>query len=299
MLAKDWLLRLWSLWSIYKDSGESDNDRKFALLGILRLLGGVEVDNVNWFAEGTKDTLHDAKLYVSHLFEGVIEKRLNKWYGDVHFTELSKPRWELVYPVKLVSQSTEKVEFLEDVVQTLSKFTLSQSQDVVLFNRASLQRGFGSKSLGPHERLMLGDVIQFLLPQGFGSGVFLSSLHDQGGTPYFFVIGALLQTAGGQPWACIKQCFKHTSVLNTQIPCFKEEPLVRVSTANFYQSDISVPYHFVQLTGKVKKVGVIHDCSSGNCSYPSSTTVRHSVHTLEAGFFFILPRSMGYPPRRS
>ena len=164
-----------------------------------------------------------------------------------------------------------------------------------------MDRGYGSAGRGIHERLNQGDVVQVLLEKGFDSKQFLSESMNEKGTPDFFVIGGLLRSSAGHDWLLVKKCTLVVPSSLGQLPDHSQEPYVEVSTSDFYRAESGQVVYFLPLAGSIRKVGVVHNCAKRNsCKFSLGTrVVEHSTTTLAGGHFFLLTRSMGYPPRRS
>ena len=86
-----------------------------------------------------------------------------------------------------------------------------------------------------------------------------------------------------------------------QLPDVNRTPLIEVSTSNLYNAEEQAGHFFLELNVDVKKVCVIHNCNSkGDCLFSlDQKRVTHCSTTLQSGSFYIITRSMGYPPRRS
>lgn len=177
---------------------------------------------------------------------------------------------------------------------------MSTLAELRLFYKASLERGYGSKSIGSHERLELGDIVQKLLPRDFSNYKFLHDRTCPSGFPTFFAISAIIGDDTRCPWVQLKYCTPLSMILHNQVPDLTLDPIMRVSVPPLHQFDNNNAY-FARLTSAVKKVGVLHDCSSSDgCVFSVSTkSVQHSTCTSNGGTFFIFVRSMGYPPRKS
>ena len=95
--------------------------------------------------------------------------------------------------------------------------------------------------------------------------------------------------------------FNNMPTQGRQLPDFNRPLLLEVETDNFYNVQSRKEYYYLELVNSVRKVGVIHNCSSvDGCEFSfTKRIVRHSTNTLNGGRFFILTRAMAYPPRRS
>ena len=65
-----------------KSEYENIDDRRTALLGILRLFGGDKVDEINWSEACTSELVSELKDYVDSIFNATIDDRLEKWYKE-------------------------------------------------------------------------------------------------------------------------------------------------------------------------------------------------------------------------
>lgn len=301
ILAKDWMVRLWCLWCIHKDNSESSEYRQYAFLGILRLLVGNDIDTINWKLEALSETLNEMKEHVYYLMNGTVEKRFSTWYQEYRMTVQAEACWELNVPPKGHTFSVAQRVFLDRVVAHLSQGCLQNEKDLELCHKALLNRGFGSSGKSSHERMEIGDVVQVLLNSGFEQKRFLSTFICNNGEPKFFVIGGFIRSRSGISWAVVKRCTLLSPSVVGQMTDFSLPPLIQISTQDFYTSLESSHHFYLQLSGDIRKVGVLHDCSrKGNCTFSFDTRrVTHCSTTLQTGSFFIITRSMAYPPRRS
>ena len=78
VLAKDWLICLWSLWTIHIDDTESPLNRHTALVGLIRLLCGPVADTVDWSSDEFAPCLEEMTRHVHELMDGTVEERLEK-----------------------------------------------------------------------------------------------------------------------------------------------------------------------------------------------------------------------------
>ncbi len=196
--------------------------------------------------------------------------------------------------------ATEK-RFLTASMTKLVHLSLHKHIDLRLSMKAILHRGFGSKGKGSHERLCSGDVIQLLLPKDYKHKQFLTNFISDQGIPHFFKVGGFVQSTSGTKWAIVKQCSTVSSFATGQLPDHTQPPFIEVITPNFFHPETQSSVSFVELDNNIRKVGVLHNCAKeGKCKFSNGTRgVEHSATTLGGGNFFILTRSMGYPPRRS
>jgi len=144
-------------------------------------------------------------------------------------------------------------------------------------------------------------LIQLLLVPGFEQKMFLQPFVSDKGTPYLFVVGAFIKCRSGTSWAVIRKCTQLSPSKLCQLPQSSGLPLVEVATENFFSDQNRSTVHYLEMRNNVRKVGVLHNCHhSGRCSFDtSSRRVIHAETTFDSGRFFVLTRSLGYPPRRS
>lgn len=301
VLAKDWLIRVWSLWSIHTDPNESDRDKHFALMGLLRFMGSEKIDGIDWNAPSFKEYLEQLKEHVHKLMRGTVERRLDKWYSNSRMTFSSDPKWIVQNVPTGFKFSSEQESFFSITSNELSGMSLQQPGGFKLCMKAVLDRGFGSSGKSNHERLDLGDIVQILLTSGFEHNRFITSTTSDKGMPHFFVVGGLYRCKNGKSCAVVKKCTVISTSSPSQLPGTKQSPYIEVQTPNFYDTRTCTRYYYMELKRSVTKVGVIHNCKMQNQCVFSSTTkeVKHCQTTQNGGRFFITTRSMGYPPRRS
>ena len=77
-LAKDWLVRIWSTWHIYRDEHEEKKSRDAALLGLIRLFGGCNADSIDWNHPDLSAVLEKIRAHVHSLMIGTVEKRMDR-----------------------------------------------------------------------------------------------------------------------------------------------------------------------------------------------------------------------------
>lgn len=299
-LAKDWLIRVWSTWRMYTDEQEETNLKTTALLGLLRLFGGKEADDIDWTSPVNLEHLHDIREHIHGLMAGTVERRLNKWYSDTRTTFNSTPSWVLHQPPKAHSFSQSQGDFFQGLISEVSRLCLLKQTDLNICNKALLSRGFGSLTKGSHERIELGDIIQVLIRSGFSHTRFPSAYMASNGLPTFFVVGGFIKSRSGIQWAIVKQCTLLSPSTLAQLPGKGDSFFTEVSTPNFYD-DGNQPWYCFQMFNQLRKVGYIHNCSAnGLCEFSDNTQrVHHSTTTLGEGRFYIISKRMGYPPRRS
>lgn len=300
-LAKDWLQRIWALWCLYKDEKESGKNRHYALLSLIRLLGGDGADMVQWNSSSHSSCLDETREHIHALIHGTVEKRLRKWYNETLMTFNSEPSWVLYSPPKKFRYLDEQQTFFERVRSELSKLCLQQRNSFEICHKALLHRGFGSSARGIHEQLHIADIVQVLMDSSFKQKKFVSSSISYSGLPIFFVIGGFISSSTGTSWAIVKACELLTPSALDQLPDSRNPHLIKVKTMPFYGQAGTEHCHYIELTNHIRKVGVVHNCSADNlCVFSSQLrNVMHSSTTLDGSQFFLLTRSMAYPPRRS
>lgn len=301
ILAKDWMVRLWSLWRIHFDEQESSDSRHHALIGIFRLLLGGDIDSIDWTSEGVSQTLTEMRDHVHYLMKGTVHRRFYKWYHDSQMSFEAEAAWVFQSPPKNYSFPDTQRSFLRKSVTQLAKLCLEKECNFTLGYKALLHRGFGSSAKSSHEQLGISDVVQVLLRPGFKSKKFLTSYVSNKGTPHFFVVGGFIKGKSGVSWVVVHQCTLVSPKSVGQLPDLRVSPMIQVRTKKFYDLDRLPDYQYLRLSSNVRKVGVLHNCSKkGRCVFSFDTRqVEHSCTPLDDGHFFILSRSMGYPPRRS
>ena len=269
---------------------------------MFRLLGGKIVDTVDWSSPAFLVHLKEMHEYVHDLFEDTVAERLEKWYADVRTSFDGDSKWLLHPTPKRFKFSTVQVNFFKKAITHLAQLCLQNPVDFEVYHRASLDRGYGSNCRSSHERLENGDIIQLLLMPGSEQHTFINSSHNTRGVPHFFVIGGFFRSTNGEQWAVVRHCellFPHSL---HHIPQFNETPIIEVSTKPFYHMNNHYGLRFLSLTSNVVKVGVLHNCEARNGTCDFSTATNSPIHfcdTLSGGRFFLLTRSMAYPPRRS
>lgn len=300
ILAKDWLVRLWYLWHIHTSSKESESDKFFALVGLIHLLAGSNSHTIDWKSPSVKDILEELRTYIYSLLNDTIEKRLAKWYSDYAFMQHGESKWVLQSALNMSTIPSSARSFHILVLHTFATLSMTTAASLTLHSSAKLNRGHGSNSIGSHERLNVGDIVQMLLPSDFSTHTFLRDLQTSSGSPTFLAVSAFISETDGTSWLALKHCRKLSQVMDNQLPDFCVDPTLRVSIPPLHTPDIS-DTHFFRLNPFVKKVGVMHNCSSSTgCTFSITTkAVTHSTTTVAGGEFFLLTRSMGYPPRRS
>lgn len=302
ILAKDWLVRVWCLWRIHTSTTENDADKQFALICLIYLFAGSNALSVDWnsLSSSDKDILDELRTYIHSLLTGTVENRLEKWYTDYASMTLSESKWILQYPPDLQTIPSSARVYFHTVLQLFATVSIKPETSLRLYTSAALHRGYGSKTLGSHERLKIGDVVQVLLPADFKQHRFLHELQSSSGSPNYFAVCAFFKEEDGTQWVNVKHCKTSSSAMTEQIPNFNADPLLQVSIPPLHSAGISES-HFFQLNTSIKKVGVLHDCTtSKGCKFSARTkSVIHSTTTVLGGHFFLLIRSMGYPPRRS
>ena len=301
ILAKDWMQRIWALWSMHNDEAESDRFRLNAVLGLIKLFAGDGADIINWSSMATASHFDEFREHLRAVMKGTIEKRLSKWYSDVRMSYNTEPRWELHAPSKSNAFTEQQTLFFRQVLHELSKLCLQREDLFQLCHKALLQRGFGSSARSIHEQLKIGDIVQVLLADGFQRKKFLSNSISGSGSPTFFVVGVFIRSKSESKWAVVKHCKLLYPTVLGQLPHTLNHHRIEVLTPDFYKPATVDQCQYIELSNDIRKVGVVHKCgATGACTFNSDTRrVTHSRTTLEGSRFFILTRSMAYPPRRS
>ena len=298
MLARDWLVRIWCLWSIYKSSEETVEAKQDAIIGLFIMLGGKKAVSVDWRSSSSCDSVTELRSHVEHLMSQTAETILNNWYGDIS-TSFNKPSsWRVIKLRKMDSLSTPQSNFLSTARQRLSKLCNLNEDQLQIGLLAHFQRCYGSGALGSHERLNVGDAVQILLHINASNAIFLHTKLCSSGLPTFFVIGGLFTDSVRISWSVVNKCALCDGEAK-QLPT--KQSFIRVQTTSFYMSTTASTLQFLRLTPNVRKVGFLHDCFvDGGCIFnTTSRSLKHSTTTLEGGTFLLMTRYMGYPPRRS
>lgn len=244
---------------------------------------------------------HDElREHVYDLLKGTVEQRFDKWYQEAHLTYSKLVNWVLHKPPRSLKLAPQQEPFVEDAKTELAQASLLDADNIHFCYKALLNRG-GSSCSGKssNERLELGSIIQVLVTPGTEGRKFIRS--STSGNPTFYTIGGFFQSTSGSTWALVKKCTLISPAHISQLPDTKRSPLIEVITPDFYASSSQCPHSYLQMTSGITKVGSIHNCERyGTCSFnATSKNVEHSTTTLQGGNFFLLVRSMGYPPRRS
>lgn len=263
------------------------------------MLAGAEGDTVQWNSPTVREYFQEFTAYIHTLFSGTVENRFQKWYGNVSLNQTSPPKW-IVHKLNgnAATCTVQQRTFFTKLIRSLRSFSSQSSEVDTVHWKATLDRGFGSSTPGAHEQLLLGDVVQVLIDGERVTEKFLTRSECTEAELHFFVVGALLTSSSSTIWACVKPCIRQTG--NNQLPDLTADPIIQVYTSTFY-TETTDAHQMLRLDGSVKKVGVIHDCGSANaCVFSADNkAVHHSKTTLDTGTFFLLSRSMGFPPRRS
>ena len=296
------MICLWSLWHLHKDENESPANKHIALVGLMRLLGGEVADTVDWSSPSFSTHLKEMHDHVHELMEGTVEGRLEKWYSDATTSFNFTSKWTLISSPKSFTFSETQLQFLDRALSNLANLCVLEQGDLKLCYKASLERGYGSRSKNCHEYLDIGDIIQLLIVPGSENHTFIDRSHSTRGVPHYFVLGGFFRLSSEQCWAVIRECSVLFPGSICQLPRVNQTPVLEVSTTAFYERQDQPVYKYLSLTSNVIKVGVIHNCSAdgGSCDFSTSNNGPiHSSDTLKGGRFFVLTRSMAYPPRRS
>ena len=261
VLAKDWLVRIRCLWCIYKDTNESSNHRHYALMGLLRLFVGSDLDSVNWKALASSTIFNDLREHIEHLMTGTVERRFMAFYQDSQMSFSSEASWKLQpRPRGHIIPSRQK-RFLDISLEKLARLCLQDRDELTLYHTSVLERGYGSNSVSSHERLNVGDIVQVLLGNGFENKQILSSMVCSNGTPNFFVVGGILGSRCSKNWIVTKHCTLISPSTIGQLPDHNKDPFVEVYTPDFYKPNTNELVYFLPLLGTIRKVGVIHNCA--------------------------------------
>lgn len=185
VLAKDWMVRLWSLWRLHKEETETPHYRELALIGIIRLMGGREADKVTWTSSSIKPFLDELRDHVYDLLEGTVIERFDKWYQDARPTYGNCTKWALSVPTKGFKITTQQEDFLCAATKDLAQSCLQRVEDIHFCDKAFLERGGVVNRKVSNERLQVGDIVQVLLKQERLKDKFLSSSNSD--TPHFFL----------------------------------------------------------------------------------------------------------------
>ena len=299
ILARDWLIRINAFWTMYNASNETQRTKDFAMLGLMRLFCGEEVDSFSWTSALLRDDRHEISKHIETIMKDRIEERLKEWYADTLVNYTERLEWRAHQSVCDGVLEPTQANFLQNTIRDLAKLTNVSPSSFGLVLGASLQKG-ASLSTCSHERIGHGDVIQ-LLTSSPGHCRFVDTNESGAGQNEFFVVGGLIKTTCGEVWLVLKRCENNMNACG-QMPDFSTSLIIQTEIPPFYTSSlISQPVCFTLLNGYVRKVGVLHNCTKqGGCSFcPKSKTVKHSTTTLKGGHFIILSRSLAYPPRRS
>lgn len=305
VLARDWLQRIWALWHMHRSTSASSKERHLALLGLLRLLGGVKFDSIDWTTMANAGPFSLLREHVYNIMTGTIEKRLSTWYNSSLMTYDTEQTWELQAIPTAQTLSTQDLNLNSKVRMHLEQLCGFATNSCTTCVSALLRRGFGSGSISDHERLQQGDVIQLILEKEHHRHKFLNSALSSKGLNYYFLIVAFFRHNSGKQYIAVKMCNHIGPRLTTQIPNLANTPLVEIETACLYTTTQLTDIQFFSTTdaSAMRKVGVIHNCSAQSdnpCHFNDFTkTVRHTSSTISGGRFFLITRFAGYPPRRS
>lgn len=298
MLARDWLVRIWCLWSIHTSTTESQRAKEDAMIGLFILLGGKKASLVDWRSASTRESFKKLNDHVNDLLSHTAESILKKWYNDISTSYNSPAYWKVISLGKPDSLSSQQSTFLAAARQRLATLCRLHVEHLELGLVAQFRRGYGSSAINSHERLKVGDFIQLLIQRCDTDAVFLHTKLCSSGLPFFFVVGGFFTDSSGQSWSVVKRCTLPDGEAK-QLPTTTKVSFLRAKTATFYSCTSSM--QFLRLTPHVRKVGFLHDCFlDGGCTFDtSSRTLTHSTTTLAGGTFLLMTRYMCYPPRRS
>ena len=306
ILAKDWLIRVRSLWRITKNENEEEHIRKLAMIGLIRFLGGTDMDKIDWNSSDLNPHFNELQQHINTLMVGTVEKRLDKWYHDSLTMYNSEPSWILHRYSKQHQFTDPQRYFFSQVLAELSTLCVEPRSNFKVYHKALLQRGGGINARSTHERLHIGDVLQVLLDKGFEQNKFISTYVSCSGLPSFFVVCAFISSKSGARFAVVKQCTISSSNSIGQLPDVNGSPFIEVRAPKVYGelvngNGLTMDYHFIEMTYHIRKVGImLNHKTDRSCQFDTEMkTLHHSRTTLNGGRFFILTKAKGYPPRRS
>ena len=306
ILVKDWLQRIWTLWSIWKSSESDAHDRTSAMLSLMRLFCGVQFDSVQWDREHMSEYKKQIEDHIVSVLSGTVEKIFKEWFDEHSMHGSSEGAW---YPLKYDTlptlQGAER-QCVEAVMMDLGTvLDVNVSQFKVLSEIAFRRRGTSTSSTG-HEKIGVGDVVQVLQTFNIRSSRFVQMSDDVQGNLNYFVVSAILESTNRSIWLITKRCSLSTSPVPTpQIPSYNEPLLTKAIIPPSFVSTSHTPhatgFSYIPASSNVRKVGVVHNCKADKgCVFSiPNRTARHSRTTLQGGNFFLITRSSGYPPRRS
>ena len=288
VLAKDWLIRIISLWRIYRDQNESERYRDVALVGLFRLLGGETADNINWYSSNNLSFFNDLREHIHQVMIGTVERRLDKWYDTALMKFNAEASWALQRPPRNDRYPESQQRFFDMALLELSKLCLQDKGTLKICTKALLNRGFGSTAKSEHERLEPGDVIQILIGKEYEDRKFPSRHVHSNSSPSYYTIGGFIQCNTGICWAIVRKCTVLSPSSVHQLPDSSTPHLLHVRTSDFFRLDTQPQCQYMQLTSHVKKVGCVHNCEATNsCTFcPESKRISQSNSTLDGVFFF-------------
>lgn len=236
---------------------------------------------------------------VVEIMTGTIEQRLSAWYPNLPGCCDQEPSWKVKGKLDFCTTPGHAKSFLVQCTDELSSLLSFTRDNLSLVSSALLQRVSGSSSYCTHERLEYGDIVQVLVPSDVCSRRKFIQLSANGvGVHEYYTIGGIISNGSASIWLVVKLC--STSTACAQIPDYNKPLILEASIPPFY-TESYLPFFFLELNNRVRKVGYIHNCRITNgCQFCTETmVVTHSTSTLGGGEFLILNRSSGYPPRRS
>lgn len=303
ILAKDWLLRIHALWSMFKSTTGSERD--CCMNGLMTLFCGKDVDAVKWNTPKMAAAKRDISDHIVSILSGSAEERLQDWYGNTVSLDIVHPKWKITTRLNIDTLPDRERHFLLECAHTLSETIALRLSDLTHAQTAIYFRGYGSSSSSSHERLDRGDIVQVLLDRHDAHSRFIITSDNKTGSLCFFLVGGFLETRASahtdvaKTFLIVRQCTTSPSH-QQQIPNYNKCLVPKASVPPFYNTDDNA-FSFIQLTSRVRKVGVIHDCgSTKTCTFNNTTmSVTHSTRTLDGGDFYLFPRNTAYPPRRS
>lgn len=298
ILAKDWLIRLWSLWSIANSEKTEPATKETAMMGMLRFLCGPTFDLLDWLSPDLLETKTKMKDHVKKVMRGKVEERLQRWYSNTSLDNSSTGAWCSKGPFDISKVSLSQRSFLLNAMHKLQTLLGISASRTTVSAAAIFKRGYGSNSFNSHERISIGDVVQVLNSKPNAHSPFITASTDGSGCPFFYIVGGIVSISFGPLWIIVMQCDVGASP-TPQVPNYNDPLFIRATLPSFYEARSG--FQFLELGANVKKVGVIHDCAHvSECIYgEAGKVVSHSCSSTDGGRFFLLPRFLSYPPRRS
>lgn len=300
VLARDWFIRIHSLWSILTTPQENQRTKQAARLGLLHLFGGHDAEKIDWTASENKDILDLLHDHIKTVLSGTIGSKLKTWYSEGMNQSFAIPTWKSRRPLKLDDLPPRRHLQLRSIQNRLHTCLCARECDAfpTIQDAALFDRGIGSSNYNAHERIGAGDTVQVLLNSSQKDDILLQSCSDGTGDVTFFVVGSVLLTSSNQLFLAVHKCTTNVAFV-PQVPDYTHDLLLHSTTMDFFSLRNIQNVSYLRLDKYVRKVEVLHNCNA-RCKFNfENRTVSHSKSTLEGGSFLILSRSLGYPPRRS